>query len=434
MGRRDLGRVFGVRRPGAAFLSMGWIEDQSGARPPHSKKLRIAFVTPEFVTESHFDGGLANYLNRVSKILAAHGHDIHVITLSQKDDAEFDHNGVMVHRVMLSPMWDAFNRISRYRFPTTLHWLNFSAQSYRKLRKLHRQEPFQIVQYPNYSFSGLFAIPFLRTTHVVRASSFEPALYAAMKQNNVDSRLVERFEAFQYKLTRNVFAPSQAMQKTLNEKLNVANPQLIHSPFYVETDKWDNSVYDQCLKDKKYALYFGRFQLHKGFHTLARALPEFLRHCPDAHVALVGRDTETNLASSMAGFARSQCDGFADRLILLGNLPHSHLYPIIAGARLVTLPSLIDNLPNACLEAMGLGKVVIGTRGISFDELITDGVNGFLAPPDDPKALAETMISAWTNPDLETMGAAAKQTMLKLAPEKTIAALLGYYFDVLQTA
>ena len=224
------------------------------------------------------------------------------------------------------------------------------------------------------------------------------------------------------------------MQKTLAEKLDVANAQLIRTPFYIETADWDSSVYDQFLKDKKYVLYFGRFQLHKGFHTLARALPEFLKQCPDAYVVLVGRDMETSLASSMAGFARSQCDGFADRLILLGNLPHRHLYPIIAGARLITLPSLVDNLPNACLEAMGLGKVVIGTSGTSFEELIIDGVNGFLAPPDDPKALAEKMISAWTDPDLETMGTAAGQEMLKLAPEKTIAALLGYYFDVLQTA
>ena len=36
--------------------------------PP--EKLRIAFATPEYVTEDHFDGGLANYLNRVSKKLA----------------------------------------------------------------------------------------------------------------------------------------------------------------------------------------------------------------------------------------------------------------------------------------------------------------------------------------------------------------------------
>src|ERR1051326_7456438 len=44
----------------------------------------------------------------------------------------------------------------------------------------------------------------------------------------------------------------------------------------------------------------------------------------------------------------------------------------------VVLPSLIDNLPNSCLEAMGLGRVVIGTKGTSFEELITDEANGFL--------------------------------------------------------
>src|ERR1700752_4308676 len=134
--------------------------------------LRIAFITPEFVTESYFDGGLSNYLNRVSKTLADQGHDIHVITLSQKDEAEFDHHGVMVHRVRLSPSWNVFNRLSRCYLATTLHWLNFSAQVYRKLKKLHRLKPFDLVQYPNYSCAGLFSIPLLHTVHVVRASSF----------------------------------------------------------------------------------------------------------------------------------------------------------------------------------------------------------------------------------------------------------------------
>ena len=181
--------------------------------------------------------------------------------------------------------------------------------------------------------------------------------------------------------------------------------RVIPTPFYVETREWDNAVYEQFLKGKKYALYFGRFQLHKGFHTLAQALPRFLSQCPDAYVALVGRDMETSLASSMAGFARAQCGSSAARLIMLENLPHSQLYPVIAGAHFVVLPSLIDNSPNACLEAMGLGKVVIGTSGTSFDELIIDGVNGFLVPPADPESLAAKMISAWTDPGLARMAA-----------------------------
>ena len=48
---------------------------------------------------------------------------------------------------------------------------------------------------------------------------------------------------------------------------------------------------------------------------------------------------------------------------MLDKLPHRQLYPVIAGARLVVLPSLIENLPNAGLEAMALGRAVIGTAG-----------------------------------------------------------------------
>ena len=400
-----------------------------GASP---NKLRIAFATPEFVTEDHFDGGLANYLNRVSKLLANLGHDVHVVTLSHKDERTFDHNGVMVHRVMLKPSWHVFNRVTRYSLPTTLHWLNFGTQAFRKLKQLHRQHPFHLIQYPNYSYCGLLSIPFLRTTHIVRASSVQSAWHeGAGIKRNFDTAVTEYFELLQYKMTRNVHAPSQTVRKLLSDELSVPSARLIRSPFYIENREWDTAVYDQFLKGKRYALYFGRFQLHKGVHTLAQALPRFLDRCRDAHVALVGRDMETSVAASMAAFARAQCGSNASRLIVLENLPHSQLYPVIEGARLVVLPSLIDNLPNACLEAMGLGKVVIGSEGTSFDELIADGVNGFLVPPNNPAALAEKLISAWSDPDLEKMADAAKQRMQEFAPEKTVASLLTYYAEVL---
>jgi glycosyltransferase involved in cell wall biosynthesis len=395
-------------------------------------KLRIAFATPEYVTEDHFDGGLANYLNRTAKLLADRGHDVHVVTLSRRDESAFNHEGVMVHRVMLKPSWQVFNRVTRYSLTTTLHWLNFSTQAFRKLKQLHREQPFHLMQYPNYSYCGLLAIPFLRTAHVLRASSDQTAVHdAAGIKRNFDIAVTEQLELLQYKMTRNVFAPSVAIQKLLADKLSKRGARLIRTPFYIESREHDTSVYDQFLKDKKYALYFGRFQLHKGIQTLAQAIPRFLEQCPDAYVALVGRDMETNVAPSMAGFARAQCGSFTERLIVIENLPHNQLYPVIGGARLVVLPSLIDNLPNAGLEAMGLGKVVIGTNGTAFDELITDGVNGFLVPRNNPAALSETMISAWTDPDLTTIAAAAKQRMQEFTPEKTVASLLDYYAEVL---
>jgi glycosyltransferase involved in cell wall biosynthesis len=397
-----------------------------------SDKLRIALATPEYVTEKHFDGGLANYINRVAKLLANLQHDVHVVTYSQKDEAEFEYEGVMVHRVRPKKVWSVINRVTRYSFPTTLHWLSISTQIYRKLKQLHLKQPFHLIQYPNYSSCGVFAIPFLRATHVVRVSSYGPDWNdASGRASSFDSSLSERLEALQYRLTRNVFAPSHALSDVLAKKAAVADVQVIRSPFYVETDGWDHSVYDQFFKGKNYLLYFGRFQLHKGVHILAKTLPQFLQEYPDAYVGLVGRDMESGLAPSMAAYARMQCGTAAARLILLENLPHSQLYPVIAGARLIALPSLVDNLPNTCLEAMGLGKVVIGTEGASFEELITDGVNGFLVPLKNVEALAEKIISAWVHPNLEEMSEAARQRMLEFAPERTIAALLTYYYNLL---
>ena len=157
-----------------------------------------------------------------------------------------------------------------------------------------------------------------------------------------------------------------------------------------------------------YALFFGRLQMHKGFHILAQALPEFLRACPDARLVAVGPDGGSPDGGSMRAYARALCGPLAERVVFIDTLRHEQLYPVIAGARLAVLPSLVDNLPNACLEAMAFGVPVMGTIGASFDEIITDGADGFLVPAGDPAALAGKMIEAWMHPRLPEIGRAAK--------------------------
>ena len=108
-------------------------------------------------------------------------------------------------QLMLKPGWRTVNRITRYTLSTTLHWLNFSTQTYRKLKQLHRCKPFNLIQYPNYSSCGLFSIPLLRTSHVVRASSYESDWNSASgMKRSVDSTVTGFLERLQYKLTPNV--------------------------------------------------------------------------------------------------------------------------------------------------------------------------------------------------------------------------------------
>ena len=394
--------------------------------------LRIAFATQEYVTEKSFDGGIANYVHRVAKALAGLGHDVHVVTLSAIDQAEFEHEGVKVHRVAFGKMWHALNRLTRYRLATTYYALGLSAKAYRKLKQLDARQPFHLVQFPNCSCCGLFSILFLGVPHILRASWYQPVWEDADgRKPSLDSRMLELLERLQYQRSPFIFAPSYTLQRLLTKEARLPSVRVIRTPFYLETQDWDDSVSQQLLKGKKYLLFFGRFELRKGFHILAQALPRVLAQHPDAYAVLVGRDVKSTLAPSMADYARSLCSSLAERLILIDRLPHEQLYPVIAGAHLVVLPSLMDNLPNACLEAMALGKPVIGTSAASFDELLSDGTTGFLVAPNDVAALTEKIICAWTDPKLQEIGQAAQQRMLEFAPEKTVESLLTYYREIL---
>lgn len=394
--------------------------------------LRIAFATPQYVTEERFDGGLAHYVHRVARALAGLGHDIHVITASEADDARIEHEGVTVHRVRASRLWPQIDRLTRHRFTSTTYQLDLSVQVYRKLKQLNAK-PFDLVQVPNASFCGLVSTALLRVPHVVRASSYRPLSDSLNGMGRkLDSRAIAGLERLQYRLTSNIFAPSQTLQRTLFEDAKMDGVRVIRTPIYLETCKWDTSIYDYYLKDKKYLLFFGRFNLLKGFHILAQAVPRLLEKYADAHVAFVGRDMKSPLAASMADYARTFCVKAAERVTFIEALPHSQLYPVIANAHLVVLPSLMENFPNSCLEAMALGRPVIGTLGASFDELITDEDTGFLVVSNDANALAEKIVYAWTHARLREIGQAARQKMLEFAPEKAVESLLTYYREILQ--
>jgi glycosyltransferase involved in cell wall biosynthesis len=389
--------------------------------------MRIGFVTPEYVTEDYFSGGLANYVQRAATALSLLEHEVHVITLSDLDQAEFDQQGVRIHRVT-NPRGRWLGRLTRHRLPNTLFWLSFSSRAYRKLRQLHKQAPFDILQFPNSRACGLVASLLLRIPYAVRISVYRPVWreYAGMR-DSWDARTLEWLEWLQVRLSRHVYAPSAALKHMLAQEAKLTHVQIIRPPFYLEALDWDRSVYEERLQDKPYLLFFGRFQLHKGFHILVQALPPVLRSYPDCHAVFVGLDMETKLAPSMKEYARALCSQDADRLIFISQLRHAQLYPIIAGARLIVLPSLVDNLPNACLEAMALGKPVIGTIGASFEELISDGETGFLVPLGDAAALAEKIEAAWVHPRLGEIGRAAQCKARELAPERTVRELLTYY-------
>jgi glycosyltransferase involved in cell wall biosynthesis len=82
--------------------------------------------------------------------------------------------------------------------------------------------------------------------------------------------------------------------------------------------------------------------------------------------------------------------GLLNKVVMLGL--RKDIPDILKSIDVFVLPTLQEALGTSFLEAMAMGKPVIGTNVGGVGEVIKDGVNGYLVEPDNPVALADAII------------------------------------------
>lgn len=391
--------------------------------------MHIAFLTSEYITEPYFSGGLANYLYRTSLGLTRRGHKVEIFTRSDKDEI-LVHDGILVHRVLPNPtVMQCLKRATRWKFHKSVEVFVTSWNLRQRLMAQQRQTPFDIVQAASYRSVGLGLVHFNSIPFTVRISSYEKAWREKNKEPyTTDQKMVEWIEQYVCRHSDRVYAPSQFLANIISKDTGL-KMDVVRTPFLVETDTFDSSILEQDCNGFRYLLFFGTLSVLKGAGVLADALGQVLSQCPDMHIVLAGAIGTGPDGLSMLEYIYHRAGAFRARIHYLGVLHHKQLYPVIAAAEGVVLPSLIDNLPNACLEAMAFGRVVIGTRGASFDELLEHDKSGLLIPPGDAGALANAMVSVWQMDDdrKREIGTAAKQGVAALHPDIVCKTLEAYF-------
>ena len=152
--------------------------------------------------------------------------------------------------------------------------------------------------------------------------------------------------------------------------------------------------------DPVIVLSVGRAVAKKGHEVLLEALA---RLPEDAHWRLVhvgGGPLRRRLA------ARAHALGIAARVTWRGMLAHDNVLAAYRGADLFALASRVtadgdrDGLPNVLMEAQSQGLACLATTAAAISELIEDGVNGVLVPPDDVAALRDALARLIAEPEL----------------------------------
>lgn len=147
----------------------------------------------------------------------------------------------------------------------------------------------------------------------------------------------------------------------------------------------------------------------KGHELLIRALASLVAEFPTLSLEIIGDGRERTHLESVAEELR-----IADRVRFLGRKSRQDVAAAMRECTLFALPSRFEGLGCVYLEAMAVGKPVIGCREQGIAEVIRHGSNGFLVGPDNEKELTLALAMLLRDEaSRRNLGSAARDTILE---------------------
>jgi glycosyltransferase involved in cell wall biosynthesis len=149
----------------------------------------------------------------------------------------------------------------------------------------------------------------------------------------------------------------------------------------------------------------GRLSGEKGHRHFFEAVAPLCRERPQLRCLIVGD-------GPLRGALESEVSrlGIRDQVTFAGFRRHiAGMYSLMD---MVVLPSLGEGLPVTLLEAMAMGRPTVATRVGGVPEVIRDGQEGLIVPPEDPASLRSAMVRVLDDSVLsERLGRAAAATV-----------------------
>jgi glycogen(starch) synthase len=381
--------------------------------------MNVCFFSREYPPETHA-GGIGTYTHNTAVALSGLGHEVHVIASTRGSGGTSCVDGVWLHR--LGTSGDA---------PRGLDRLRYSRSVARAAGKIGVR--FDIVQASEFGAEAFWFSLRKRAPLVTRLATplflTERLNAAAQSAGRI---LVNRMERAQTRRSDGVLASTRALAGVAAAEWKIPPSRIEVIPNSVDVGRIvrlaESRPLPQILRNKPYLLYFGRLEERKGIRVLADALPSFMEKDAEIWVVFAGSDSGyqgtpfREIIEDAAGLRAR------NRLVFFDNLPQEELFPIVAAARIVVLPSLWEAFGFVCVEALALGRPVIATSGSGFEEIIDDGDSGYLVAPGDSGRLAAKILACLRDDtELSRISAGAKKRAADFAVTRIVPRLLQFY-------
>ncbi len=350
------------------------------------RPLRIAIVSREY--PPFFGGGIGSYVRWIVPALADAGVRVHVITEAHdKVCPRVEVDGpITVHRVPLS--------IGRGGWTNAA--ARFSVNAGKVVARLHRTDRIDIAEFAECEGAGaalmLLGSPAERVPTIVQLHTPSEQLFVLRSLSNraMDASLASYIlaERMAMRLADAILAPSRFIADWAAAHYGFETPPAVipyaTGPLPAPPPPAEGPGMT--------VLYVGRIEPRKGVESLLRAWRSVCAD-RDATLVLAGGDTSgAPDGGSMRAYLTAGLDGATrGRVRFLGRLTPGLLRDEYARADLCVIPSLWENFPNTCIEAMSHARPVLAGDAGGMREMIGETEAGTTFVAGDPDDLTRAL-------------------------------------------
>ena len=350
---------------------------QSRVRTPARPRLRIAFIGGRGVIGKY--SGIEGYYEEVGRRLAAAGHEVTVYCRTHFTPRQSQHNGMqLVH----------LPTIRSKHFETVLHTL---------LSTLHVMfRPCDIVHYHALGPALFSCLP--RLVGKKTAVTVQGLDWQRKKWGRLASAVLRLGEKSAIRLPNATMVVSRTLESYFRDRYGTQARCVANGAALRERSQ-AAKIYEWGFEPGNYILFLGRFSPEKNCHLLIQA---YERIDTEVKLVLAGG---SNCSDAYSQELRRHA---SDRIRLLDYVSGDAFEELLTNAMLFVLPSDLEGLSLALLEAMGAGLCVLVSDIPENCELV-DGVGFTFKRGDvfDLERMLRLLIA--DDPVREAAGQAAKQ-------------------------
>lgn len=385
---------------------------------------KIAFVSYEYPPDTG-TGGIATYIYQIAHAFSERGMKVTVICATPNGDKLVNETPTLtIHKIQCKKQRE-FIRLAPV-----------------KLAEIHKEENFDLIEVPDYGAEGLFIKKYIQDVPLVVKLHTPAYLVEKLNRHYYTASWKKRIFGKKYNYRNDkeyravnqadyILSPSLSLIDIIARDWNIPAEKIQHAP--------NPYIPDQQLLDievdasSKTILYIGRLETRKGVYNLAKAIPLVLKQMPDAVFLFVGfSNIDPHRKGDMKQFLISLLNDSMSQVQFLDKVPLDKIAGCYKSASICIYPSLWENFPNVCLEAMAAAKIIIASENGGMKEMLEDINGGIIIDPMREESIANACINALKNrQQLAEMGVRARKKVVNYYAGTLINELQELYYKMM---